>query len=156
MSAKQKILFLCMGNSCRSQMAEAWTRHLKGDQFEPYSAGIEIRDVDSRAIRVMAEVGVDMSGQRSKHVDSLRDMDFDYVITVCDQAQEACPFFHARTGLLHRQFSDPPKLAEDALIEEEALSHYRRIRDEIKSFVSGFPETLNLHQQEDDQRCTRQ
>ena len=97
MSSKPRILFLCTGNSCRSQMAEAWTRYLKGDLFDPYSAGVETRDVDSRAIKVMAEIGIDISGQQSKHVDTLLDLEFDYVVTVCDHAREACPFFPAKT-----------------------------------------------------------
>jgi arsenate reductase len=114
-------------------------RHLKGDQFDPYSAGIEIRDIDSRVIRVMAEVGIDISGQRSKNVDTLKDIQFDYVITVCDHAHEACPFFPARTRLLHRGFAEPPKLAET---DKEALEHYRRVRDEIRSFVERLEEVL--------------
>jgi arsenate reductase (thioredoxin) len=123
-------------------MAEAWTRHLKGDQFDPYSAGIEVRDIDSRAIRVMAEVGIDMSGQRSKNVDTLQDIEFDYVVTVCDHAREACPFFPAKKRLLHRAFPDPPELAQTAQNEEEALAHYRAVRDQIRTFVEGFPGIL--------------
>ncbi|MBI5248721.1 MAG: arsenate reductase ArsC [Desulfomonile tiedjei] len=138
MSGKPKILFLCTGNSCRSQMAEAWTRHLKADHYEPYSAGVEVRPVDPLAISVMAEVGLDISGQRSKHVDSLKDLEFDYVVTVCDHAREACPFFPARTRLLHREFADPPRLAQTARNEEEAMEHYRKVRDEIKAFVEDL------------------
>lgn len=142
MLPKSKILFLCTGNSCRSQMAEAWTRHLKGDQFDPYSAGIEVRDIDSRAIRVMAEVGIDMSGQRPKNVDTLQEIEFDYVITVCDYAREACPFFPAKKSLIHWGFPDPPKLAKTAQSEEEALAHYRVVRDQIRTFVEEFPGIL--------------
>lgn len=139
---QQKLLFLCTGNSCRSQMAEAWTRHLKGDLFEPASAGVETKQVDPRAVKVMAEVGIDISGHDSKHVDSLAHQTFDYVVTVCDNAKESCPFFPARTKVLHVGFDDPPRLAEDAHDEEEALNHYRRVRDEIKRFVEGMPDTL--------------
>jgi arsenate reductase len=142
MSEKQKILFLCTGNSCRSQMAEAWTRHLKGDLFEPYSAGVEVRGLDPRAVKAMAEVGLDISGQRSKSVDTLVDVEFDYVVTVCDHAREACPFFPAKTRMLHAGFPDPPKLAEHAQSEEEALRPYREARDRIKAFVEGFPGVL--------------
>jgi arsenate reductase (thioredoxin) len=142
MSDKPKVLFLCTGNSCRSQMAEAWTRHLKGDRYEPYSAGVDVRPVDPLAVRAMAEVGLDISGQHSKHVDSLKDLEFDYVITVCDHAREACPFFPARTSLLHQEFADPPKLAQTARNEGEALDYYRRVRDEIKAFIESLQEIL--------------
>ena len=142
MAKKQTILFLCTGNSCRSQMAEAWTRRLKGNMFTPYSAGVEVHGIDPRAVTVMAEVGLDISHHQSKHVDTLSDMDFDYVITVCDHAHEACPFFPAKTKVMHAGFDDPPMLAKSAKSEEEALGHYRRVRDEIKTFVNGMPETL--------------
>ena len=88
---KKRVLFLCTGNSCRSQMAEGWARHLKGDQIEPYSAGIEAHGLNPDAVRVMAEAGVDISGQRSKRVDELREVAFDYVVTVCGHANESCP-----------------------------------------------------------------
>jgi arsenate reductase len=139
---KKKILFLCTGNACRSQMAEAWTRHLKGDRIEPYSAGVAPHGLDSKAVKVMAEVGIDISGQKSKHVDDLRHLEFDYVITLCDDAQGACPFFPAKTRLIHRGFDDPPRLAVQAQTEEEAMVHYRRVRDEIKAFIETLPEAL--------------
>jgi arsenate reductase len=139
---KVKILFLCTGNSCRSQMAEAWTRHLKADLIEPYSAGIEPKGVDLRAIKVMAEAGIDMSGQDSKDVASLQHLEFDYVITLCDNAHEACPFFPAKTKVLHVGFDDPPKLAAGARTEDEAVACYRRVRDEIKKFVESLPDSL--------------
>ncbi len=142
MPVKSKILFLCTGNSCRSQMAEAWTRRLRGDLFEPHSAGVETRDVDPRAMKVMAEVGIDISGHVSKHVDTFEDIEFDYVITVCDHAREACPFFPAKTKLFHWGFPDPPRLAETAQSEEEALAHYRQVRDAIKAFVEKLPGIL--------------
>jgi arsenate reductase (thioredoxin) len=143
MSSKATVLFLCAGNSCRSQMAEAWTRHLKGHILEPYSAGIEAHGLDPRAIRVMAESGIDISNQRSKNIDTLKDVEFDYVITVCDHAREACPFFPAKMRMLHWGFPDPPALAERAQTEEEALEHYRRVRDEIRALVERFPEVLS-------------
>lgn len=142
MSLKKRILFLCTGNSCRSQMAEAWTRHLKGDQFEAYSAGVETREVDPRAIRVMEEVAIDISTQHSKHVDTLAEVEFDYVVTLCSHANEACPFFPARTKLRHVGFDDPPHLAAKASSEDEAMKFYRRVRNEIRDFVQGFPGSL--------------
>jgi arsenate reductase len=143
MDEKRRILFLCTGNSCRSQMAEAWTKHLKGDLLEPYSAGVEPRRVDPRAVKAMAEVGLDISGQRSKDVDALGSIEFDYVITLCDNARESCPYFPAKTKLTHKGFDDPPKLAENARSEEEAMAHYRRVRDEIKAFVETLPGGLS-------------
>jgi len=133
-----RVLFLCTGNSCRSQMAEGWARHILSDRVEGYSAGTVPKDVDPRAVRVMAEVGVDISAQRSKHLDELADLEFDYVITLCDHAHQACPVFPAKTAMMHRGFDDPPKLASNALDEDEAMAHYRRVRDEIRVFVEGF------------------
>ena len=141
--SKVKILFLCTGNSCRSQMAEGWTRHLKGDVIEAYSAGIKKHGLNPHAVRVMAEAGVDISGFRSKTVDELPEQEFDYVITLCGHAQETCPFFPAKTKRLHVGFDDPPKLAETAQSEEEALGHYRRVRDEIRDYVRSLPEALD-------------
>jgi arsenate reductase (thioredoxin) len=142
MAAKLKILFLCTGNSCRSQMAEGWARHLKGGAIEPYSAGIETHGLNPQAVRVMAEAGVDISGHRSKHVDELKGIAFDYVVTVCDNAHESCPLFAGRTKVVHVGFDDPPRLAQGAKTEEEALAHFRRVRDEIKAFVLTLPESL--------------
>ena len=143
MLQRLKILFLCTGNSCRSQMAEGWARHLCGDMLEPYSAGIEARGLDRRAVRVMAEAGVDIAGQRSKRLEELKGITFDCVVTLCDHAQEHCPVFPGRTRAVHAGFDDPPTLARDAQTEEEALSHYRRVRDEIGGFVETLPESLN-------------
>ncbi len=139
---KVKVLFLCTGNSCRSQMAEGWARHLKGETIEPYSAGVAPQRLDPRAVQVMAEVGVDISSHRSKSVDELQNIRFDYVVTVCDQAHESCPLFPGRTKMIHVGFDDPPRLAEPARNEQEALSHYRRVRDEIRRFVESLPESL--------------
>jgi len=143
MADKKKILFLCTGNSCRSQMAEAWTQKLKGDEFEAYSESVKPKPMDPRAVKAMAEAGVDMSGQRSKDMDSLGAMEFDYVVTVCDNARESCPFFLARTRLMHKGFDDPPRLAENAENDEAAMIHYRRVRDEIRSFVEKMPGILD-------------
>jgi arsenate reductase len=137
--ATLKVLFLCTGNSCRSQMAEGWARKLKGETIEPYSAGIEPHGMNPRAMKVMAEAGVDISGQRSKHVDELKDVAFDYVVTVCDQANESCPIFSGKTKVVHVGFDDPPRLAKDAKDEAEALGHYRRVRDEIREFIESLP-----------------
>jgi arsenate reductase (thioredoxin) len=139
---KLKILFLCTGNSCRSQMAEGWARHLKGDTVEPYSAGIETHGLNPNAVKVMAEAGVDISAYRSRHVDELKDIDFDYVITVCDNAHESCPMFARNTKVLHVGFDDPPRLAKTAANEQQVLEIYRRVRDEIKQFVERLPENL--------------
>ncbi len=139
---KLKILFLCTGNSCRSQMAEGWARRLKSDLIEPYSAGIETHGLNPNAVRVMAEAGVDISGHRSKHVDDLKHILFDYVITVCDHAHESCPLFAGRAKIVHVGFDDPPRLAKEAKTEQAALDCYRRVRDQIRSFVAGLPETL--------------
>ncbi|HPN85287.1 MAG TPA: arsenate reductase ArsC, partial [Victivallales bacterium] len=139
MREKLKILFLCTGNSCRSQMAEGWCRHLKGDVIDAYSAGIETHGLNPNAVKVMAEVGVDISGHRSKHIDELKDVNFDYVITVCGHANENCPFFPGNAKIVHVGFEDPPKLAKSAKTEEETLERYRRVRDEIKDFVSKLP-----------------
>ena len=145
METKKKltILFLCTGNSCRSQMAEAWTRTLKGDVIDAQSAGTEPKGVDPRAVKAMAEVDIDISTNRSKSTVEYIDMEFDYVITLCDNAQQACPFFPAKTRVLHHGFEDPPVLAAGAKNEEEAMAHYRRIRDEIKAYVETLPESLN-------------
>ena len=141
-TAKMKILFLCTANSCRSQMAEGWARHLKGDVLEAHSAGTRKSQVNPLAARVMAEAGVDISAQWSKDVDEVKDIPFDVVVTVCGHAHENCPLFPGRTRVVHVGFDDPPKLAEKARSEEEALAHYRRVRDEIRAFVAGLPGSL--------------
>ena len=137
-----KVLYLCTGNSCRSQMAEGWARRLKGDEIEAYSAGIETHGLNPNAVKVMSEAGVDISDQRSKHVDELRDVEFDYVVTVCGHAHESCPMFRGGAKVVHVGFDDPPKLARDAKTEEEALQHFRRVRDDIKAFVESLPGRL--------------
>lgn len=137
-----KLLFLCTGNSCRSQMAEGWAHHLKSDQIEAYSAGIETHGLNPNAVKVMAESGIDISKQQSQHVDDLKYISFDYVITVCSHAHESCPIFPGTAKVIHKGFDDPPRLAKTATNEEEALGHYRRVRDEIKTFVETLPQSL--------------
>ena len=141
-TGKLRILFLCTGNSCRSQMAEGWTKHLKANVIEPYSAGIETHGLNPLAVRVMSEAGVDISSHKSKHVNDVKDINFDYVVTVCDQANKSCPMFPGKTKVVHVGFDDPPKLAKHAKNEQEALDCYRRIREEIKSFIEKLPEIL--------------
>lgn len=139
---KIRILFLCTGNSCRSQMAEGWAQHLKGEEIEVYSAGVNPKGIDPSAVRAMAEVGIDISGQKSKSVAEVRGITFDYVITLCDNAQQSCPTFPGPTKVRHVGFEDPPYLARTAPNEGEAMKHYRRIRDEIRAFVERLPGAL--------------
>ena len=137
-----KVLFLCTGNSCRSQMTEGWARHLKGDQIEPYSAGIEVHGMNPNAVQAMAEAGVDISGHRSKLLSDLHGVDFDYVVTVCDNAHESCPLFPGKVKVVHVGFDDPPRLAAHASTDQERLAPYRRVRDEIRKFVETLPNSL--------------
>ncbi len=139
---KKKVLFLCIGNSCRSQMAEGWARQLKADSIEAYSAGIETHGLNPHAVKVMAESGVDITGQKSQHVDELQHVAFDYVVTVCDNAAESCPLFPGDAKVIHHAFDDPPRLARDAATEEEGMAHYRRVRDEIRDYVATLPDSL--------------
>ena len=140
--SKLKILFLCTGNSCRSQMAEGWARELKADLIEPYSAGIETHGLNPYAVRAMQEAGVDISSHQSTNVAEYSDIEFDYVITVCGHADEHCPVFSGHAIVNHKAFDDPPKLAADARTDEEKMLHYRRVRDEIRSYVETLPESL--------------
>jgi arsenate reductase (thioredoxin) len=136
-----KILFLCTGNSARSQMAEAWVRTLKGDALEPWSAGILAHGVHPLTVEVMKEAGIDISGQRSKTVTELlkKNIEVDYVVTLCDEASASCPFFPAQAKVIHRGFRDPVR-AEGT--HEERLKLFREVRDEIRSFVETMPESL--------------
>lgn len=137
-----KILFLCTGNSCRSQMAEGWGRYLHPDRYEFYSAGIEKHGLNPLAVKVMGEAGVDISSQYSKLLSELEPITFDYVITVCDHAHEQCPLFAGKAIKLHQEFPDPPRLARTAVSEEEALGHYRSVRDAIREYLVSLPGTL--------------
>ncbi len=123
-------------------MAEGWARRLKGDEIEVYSAGVNPKGVDPRAVRAMAELGIDISGQKSKSVAEVRGITFDYVITLCDNAHQSCPAFPGKTKVRHVGFEDPPYLARAARSEEEAMGHYRRIRDQIRTFVETLPDVL--------------
>jgi arsenate reductase (thioredoxin) len=143
MADRLKILFLCTGNSCRSQMAEGWARRLKGPVIEAFSAGIETHGLNKLAVRAMSEAGVDISRQRSKVLDELAGERFDYVITVCDHAHESCPLFPGNTRVIHAGFDDPPRLAANAATEAEAMGHYRRVRDEIRDFLKQLPDILD-------------
>jgi arsenate reductase len=144
-----KVLFLCTGNSCRSQMAEGWAIHLKSDTIEAYSAGTKPHGLNRIAVNIMLQSGVDISNHGSKKIARLEGIDFDYVVTVCDNAQESCPVFPGKAKVVHKSFDDPPRLAETAGSEEEALDHYRRVCEEIRAFVETLPESLHaLHQKQ--------
>jgi len=136
---KVEILFLCTGNSCRSQMAEGWAKHLKSGVVNAYSAGILPVGVSSGAARVMAEAGVDISEQRSRHINTYIGIDFDYVVTLCDNAREQCPVFGGATRHIHRPFKDPTFVVGS---EEEILEAFRKTRDEIRAFIETLPEGL--------------
>ena len=138
----KKVLFLCTGNSCRSQMAEGWARTIIGADLEPYSAGIETHGMNPDAVAVMAEAGVDISSQFSKTLDGLAGIEFDLVVTVCGHAHEHCPVFTGETRVIHVGFDDPPALAKSEPDAEKRLSHYRRVRDEIRSFIATLPDLL--------------
>lgn len=142
MTDKLKILFLCTGNSCRSQMAEGLANALKGDVVQAYSAGTAPQKLNPIAVSVMMELGINISSHTAKSVEALGEQRFDYVITVCDDANEHCPLWPGRGKVVHRGFDDPPRLAALAVSEEEGLGHYRRVRDEIKGFVESLPQGL--------------
>ncbi len=137
----KNILFLCTGNSCRSQMAEGWGKSLKGDKFNFYSAGTKKHGMNPNAIKVMEEAGVDISGHESNTTDELPDVTMDIVFTVCSDAHENCPYFPGGK-IIHVGFDDPPRLTKEMTDEEEILSVYRRVRDEIKDFVSDIESHL--------------
>ena len=144
---KLRVLFLCTGNSCRSQMAEGWARALKSNVVEAYSAGIEKHGMNPHAVRVMAEAGVDISKQYSKTPAEIGPVEFDYVVTVCGHAEEVCPVFSGKTKLVHVGFEDPPKLTQHLPDGEAKLAVYRRVRDEIRRFVEKLPEALEKSEQ---------
>lgn len=142
---KPNVLFLCTGNTCRSQMAEGFARQLFPDRIQAYSAGVNPGKIDAKAVRVMAEIGIDISGQQPKSIDSLGAVPFDVVITLCDHANETCPYFPGKVLRLHQGFADPPQLAANETDEEAVLRMYRRVRDEIRSFVESLPKILHEH-----------
>ena len=135
-----KILFLCTGNSCRSQMAEGRAHALKSNEVEAYSAGIEKHGLNPYAVKVMVEAGVDISSQKSKLISELPTLEFDYVITVCDNAYESCPLFPCGTRIVHVGFDDPPRLAEACQSEEEKLACFRMVRDKTRRFAEQLPQ----------------
>jgi arsenate reductase len=137
-----RVLFLCIGNSCRSQMAEGWARALAPTVIQAWSAGTAPVELDQRAVRAMAECGVDISGQSSKSVGALRGMQFDCVATLCDRAREACPASQAAACVVHVSFDDPPRLAGGAADEEGAMAPYRRVRHEVRAFVESLRDAL--------------
>lgn len=137
-----KILFLCTGNSCRSQMAEGLASFYHGEKHQFFSAGIEKHGMNARAIKVMQEIGIDLSTHTSKTLEDLGQIQFDVVFTVCGHANEHCPLFPGKAKVLHVGFDDPPKLSVGLTDEEQILSHYRRVRDEIKVFVMDLEKYL--------------
>ena len=136
-----KVLFLCTGNSCRSQMAEGWAKALKAGEVEAFSAGTDPHGMNPRAVAAMREAGVDISTHTSKRPQDLG-VKFDVVVTVCDSAHEACPVFPG-ARVVHVGFDDPPRLAKAARTDEEAMGHYRRVRDEIRAFIETIPGSLS-------------
>ena len=121
-------------------MAEGWARHLKGDLLEPFSAGIETRGIDPLAVKVMSESGIDISTQTSKNVKEVMDIQFNYVITVCSHVHDTCPVFQGRATVIHKDFDDPPALAKNLEKESDVLEEYRRVRDEIRSYIETLPD----------------
>jgi len=144
--SKKKILFLCTGNSCRSQMAEGFTMFFWGDTYDVYSAGIEKHGLNPSAVEVMKEAGVDISGHTSKAIEELGKIEFDYVVTVCDKARENCPFVPAEVRIIHQSFSDPPQETKSLKTDKEKLEVYRRVRDEIRDFINTLPSALGKDQ----------
>jgi arsenate reductase len=136
MPDKKRVLILCTGNSARSQMAEGLLRHDAGDRFEVFSAGTKPSQVRPEAITAMREIGIDISGHKSKSVDEFAGQSFDYVLTVCDNAKESCPVFPGKVAMIHKSFEDP---AARQGSEDEKLATFRRVRDEIRHFLKTFP-----------------
>ncbi|GEP98523.1 arsenate reductase ArsC [Chitinophaga cymbidii] len=134
----KKILVLCTGNSCRSQIAEGYLRHFAGDAAEVYSAGVETHGVNPRAIATMAEDGIDISGHTSNNISEYTDIDFDYVVTVCDHAKERCPVFPSRAEKFHENFPDPAKATGT---EEEITEQFREVRQIIRNYFEQFVNT---------------
>ena len=136
MSSKMRVLFLCTGNSARSQIAEGLLRHMAGDQFDVFSAGTHPKGLHPRSVEVMKELGIDITSHRSKHVEEFARQDFDYVLTVCDNAKESCPVFLGKAAQLHHSFNDPAAVEGS---EEKRLGAFRKVRDELRAYLKGFP-----------------
>lgn len=132
---KKKILVLCTGNSCRSQIAEGYLRYFAGSKADIFSAGIETHGVNPKAVATMLEDGIDISGQTSNHIDEYRNIDFDFVITVCDHAKEQCPYFPSTAQKFHQNFPDPAKATGT---DEEVRQQFQRVRNEIKEYCRKF------------------
>ena len=143
------ILFLCTGNSCRSQMAEGWAKQLLGDRAAVYSAGVATHGLNPHAVAVMAEAGVDISTQRSQHIDEFAADELDLVVTVCGHAHESCPVFPGATRVVHQGFDDPPALAKHETDPERILAPYRRVRDEIRDWIATQLPDLIEHLKQD-------
>lgn len=141
---RPKVLFLCTGNSCRSQMAEGWARHFFGERMDVYSAGVVARGLNANAVAVMAEEGVDIGNHESTTVEELGETEFDVVITVCDNVKESCPIFHGDAVVVHRSFDDPPSLEAAGGSESERLAPYRRVRDEIREYIRTLPAIMGI------------
>ena len=133
---KKRVLFLCTGNSARSQMAEGLMRHLRGNEFEVFSAGTEPKGIHPLAIEAMKEIGIDISAQRSKHLDEYGEEEFNYIVTLCDHAAKTCPFFPGKGERIHHSFPDP---AAEEGIREEKIETFRRVRDGLREFILSFP-----------------
>jgi arsenate reductase len=138
-NSKIKVLFVCTGNSCRSQIAEGWASHLKPNSIDAYSAGIRPIGISSRAIKVMAEAGVDISNQKSQPLDDFSEIDFDYIITLCDNAAKRCPAFTGTVKVIHKPFEDPYFATGS---EEDIIETFRRVRNEIRNFIEAMPDNL--------------
>ncbi|MGN6490516.1 MAG: arsenate reductase ArsC [Agriterribacter sp.] len=134
---RKKILVLCTGNSCRSQIAEGYLKYFAGNRAEVYSAGVETHGVNPRAIAIMQEDGIDISRHTSNNINEYLDKDFDYVITVCNNAKERCPFFLSKAQKFHYNFPDPAKASGT---EEEIMKQFRNVRDQIKAYCRNFIE----------------
>ena len=134
-SVKKKILFLCTGNSARSQMAEGLVRHFRGEEFESFSAGIDPKGVHPKALEVMKEIGIDISGQHSKHLGEIKNIEFDYVITLCDHAEQNCPLFFTKGKRIHKAFKDPAAIKGKG---ENITASFRTVRDQLKEYLLDF------------------
>lgn len=139
----ENILFVCIGNSCRSQIAEGFTNSMHGDELRAFSAGIRPSKLDPLTVEVMEEVGINVSNNQAKTIESLADVSFDYVVTVCDEGSEECPFIPAKKQNLHHEFPDPPKLTAELEEHSEKLKIYRQVRDEIQEFIFTLKQTLS-------------
>lgn len=142
MTDRIKVLFLCTGNSCRSQMAEGWAKAIKSDTIDAYSAGIETHGLNPNAVKVMAEVGIDITNQQSQNINEFTEIDFDYVVTVCGHAHETCPIFPRNATVIHHGFDDPPQLAKAFEDPEKQLNCYRQVRDAIRFYILTLPDSL--------------